>query len=202
MFKKFDSISDEELALRAQNGDRLAEEALLSRYKDFVRSKMHLFFIAGADSEDVMQEGMIGLFKAVRGYEASRNASFKTFATICVNRQIITAIKAAMRNKHTPLNSSVSLDVPAKDNEDNIAMESILASPADSPEDLLLVRDMIDAIIINTPQFLSKFEQKVWSLYLSGKNYTAIAVELGKPPKSIDNAIQRIRKKVERFVLE
>lgn len=202
MFRKFDNISDEDLAILAQGGDHAAEEALINRYRDFVRSRAHLYFIAGADSEDVMQEGMIGLFKAVKGYRGGNNASFKTFASLCVNRQIITAIKTASRIKHFPLNSSISLDVPAGEREDGETIENILVSQSDSPEELMLVRDIIERIIINTPQFLSKFEQKVWSAYLSGKNYNIIADELGKSPKSIDNAIQRIKRKVEKYVLE
>ncbi|MBE6030181.1 MAG: RNA polymerase sporulation sigma factor SigH [Clostridiales bacterium] len=202
MFRKYDGVSDEELVIKAQQGDHTAEEALISRYKDLVKSRAHLYFIAGADNEDVMQEGMIGLFKAVKGYEEGKNASFRTFASLCVNRQIISAIKTASRNKHFPLNSSVSLDIPAGDKEDSEKMENILASSEGSPEELMLVRDMIEQIIINTPQFLSSFEQKVWSAYLSGKNYNVIAEDLGKTPKSIDNAIQRIKKKVEKYVLE
>ena len=202
MFKKYDNFSDEELAVLAQRGDHAAEEALISRYKDLVRSRAHLYFIAGADSEDVMQEGMIGIFKAVKSFEEGKNASFKTFASLCVNRQIISAIKMASRNKHIPLNNSISLDVPANDKEESEAMENMLASSEESPEELMLVRDMIEQIIINTPQFLSSFEQKVWSMYLTGKNYNVIAEELDKSPKSIDNAIQRIKRKVEKYVIQ
>ena len=202
MFEKYKNLSDEALAEMSQEGDHGAEEALINRYKDLVRSRAHLYFIVGGDSEDVMQEGMIGLFKAVKGYRAGNNATFKTFASLCVNRQLVSAIKTAGRGKHQPLNSSISLDVSATDKEEGDAIENIIASPADSPEELTLVRDIIERIILNTPQFLSKFEQKVWTAYLAGKNYNVIAEELGRTPKSIDNAIQRIKKKVERYVLE
>lgn len=201
MNSRFENIPDEELVKKAQNGDYAAEEALINRYRDFVRSRAHLYFIVGADNEDVIQEGMIGLFKAIRGYEEEKNAAFKTFANLCVNRQIISAIRNAGRNKHIPLNDFVSLDEHADGKEDSETIESIIASPADSPEDMMLVRDIIERIVINMPQFLSSFEQKVWSAYLTGKNYNVIAEELGKTPKSIDNAIQRIKRKVERYVL-
>lgn len=201
MFKKFENITDEILAEKAQNGDGAAEEALINRYRELVKSRAHLYFIAGADNEDVMQEGMIGLFKAVRGYEKNKNAAFKTFANLCINRQIISAIRSASRNKHVPLNACISLDEPISDNEGSDAVKDIAASLAEGPEELTLARDIIERIVISTPQFLSSFEQKVWSEYLAGKNYNVIADELGKSSKSIDNAIQRIKKKVEKYVL-
>lgn len=201
MFQKFENITDEILAEKAQSGDGAAEEALINRYRELVKSRAHLYFIAGADNEDVMQEGMIGLFKAVRGYEKNKNAAFKTFANLCINRQIISAIRSASRNKHIPLNVCISLDEPINDNEGSDAVKDIAASLAEGPEELTLARDIIERIVISTPQFLSSFEQKVWSEYLAGKNYNVIADELGKSSKSIDNAIQRIKKKVEKYVL-
>ena len=191
-------LSDEALVTLAQSGDVSAEEEIINRYKGLVRSRAHLYFIVGADTEDVIQEGMIGMFKAIRSYRSEKEASFKTFAGLCINRQIITAIKAASRQKHGPLNNSISLSVPVDDSEGSETIENILIASESNPEELVLVQDIIDSIAETLPKILSKFEQQVWSAYLAGKNYHKIAEELGKTPKSIDNAIQRIKRKIAR----
>ena len=201
MAENYKLYSDEKLVECAQAGDDYAEETLIKRYKDLVRQRAHLYFIVGADSEDVIQEGMIGLFKAVRDYRNDREAAFRTFATLCINRQIITAIKRAKRLKHTTLNESISLSAPiggegVDGGEEINTMENTLIAQKSNPEELILVQDMIDEITKGVPRILSELELEVWELYLDGKNYTEIAAEMGRPPKSIDNAIQRIKRKI------
>ncbi len=199
MNENYNLLSDEKLSKLAQAGDDAAEETLINRYKELVKSRARLYFIAGADAEDVIQEGMIGLFKAVRDYCDNREASFRTFAAMCINRQIITAIKTASRLKHEPLNNSISLSRSiADDNDDRRenTIENTLISFQSNPEDMILAQDTADEIIGGISRILSKFELKVWQLYLSGQNYTAIAEKIGKSPKSIDNALQRIKRKI------
>lgn len=199
MAENYNLFEDEKLAGMAQAGDSAAEETLIDRYKELVKSRAHLYFIAGADSEDVIQEGMIGLFKAVRGYNSGREASFRTFAGMCINRQIITAIKTASRLKHEPLNNSISLSRPIRDGDGSGKEETIentLVARQSNPEEMILAQDTIDEILAGVSNILSKFELEVWQLYISGKNYTAIAAETGKSPKSIDNALQRIKRKI------
>ena len=199
MAENYNLFEDEKLAGMAQAGDSAAEETLIDRYKELVKSRAHLYFIAGADSEDVIQEGMIGLFKAVRGYNSGREASFRTFAGMCINRQIITAIKTASRLKHEPLNNSISLSRPIRDDDGSGKEETIentLVARQSNPEEMILAQDTIDEILAGVSNILSKFEFEVWQLYISGKNYTAIAAETSKSPKSIDNALQRIKRKI------
>lgn len=197
MTKDYLICNDEELVVMAHQGDDMAQEYLINRYKSLVKSKAHLYFIVGADREDVVQEGMIGLFKAIRDFNSERHASFKTFAALCINRQILTAIKAASRLRHSPLNNSISLNAMIGEQKEGSEMlESLVASADNNPEELMLIRDTIDDIIINIPKYLSKFEQQVWREYLAGKDYNMIAEEMGKMPKSIDNALQRIKKKI------
>ena len=166
--QKYATTRDEELVLLAQSGDEEAQEFLLDKYKFLVRAKSRAYFLIGADNEDIIQEGMIGLYKAVRDYNEEKNASFHSFAELCVNRQMITAIKAATRQKHQPLNSYVSLNKPVYEEESE----------------------------------LSSFETRVLVLYLQGRSYFEIARVLDKPEKSIDNALQRVKKKLEHFLEE
>lgn len=201
MAENYNLFEDEKLTGMAQAGDSAAEETLIDRYKELVKSRAHLYFIAGADSEDVIQEGMIGLFKAVRGYNSGREASFRTFAGMCINRQIITAIKTASRLKHEPLNNSISLSRPISIRDDDGSgkeetIENTLVARQSNPEEMILAQDTIDEILAGVSNILSKFELEVWQLYIAGKNYTAIAAETGKSPKSIDNALQRIKRKI------
>lgn len=198
---EYESISDEVLVEKAQAGDVDAQEAIIARYKQMVKSKARLFFIVGADSEDVVQEGMIGMFKAIRDYRADRKASFRTFAALCISRQIMTAVEGATGKKHSPLNCSVSLNSPISDTEDGATLEMIVIAPqAENPETVIIMRESIDDIFINAATIFSEFEREVWRRHLRGKNYTEIAKEMGKPAKSIDNALQRIRKKIMSFL--
>lgn len=197
MTENYSLFNDEKLAELAQAGDETAEEVLINRYKELVKSRARMYFIAGADAEDVIQEGMIGLFKAVRDYCSDRDTLFRTFAAVCINRQIITAIKTAKRMKHGPLNNSISLNRPLEESGgEKDVIENILAAPVSNPEEMILIQDTIDEITSAMSQILSKFELQVWQLYISGQNYTDIAEKTGKSPKSIDNALQRIKRKI------
>lgn len=193
---QYDRLHDEELAALAQSGEAAAEELLLERYKPIVKSRAHLYFIVGADAEDVIQEGMIGIFKAIRSYREDRDASFRTFAGVCINRQIITAIKAASRKKHQPLNSSVSFSAPAESPGGSETIENLLAASLSNPEELLLMQDRMEQLLGSIPELLSGFEKEVWDLYLGGWNYNRIAEKIARTPKSVDNAIQRIKRKI------
>ncbi len=191
------NCSEEELVRLAQNGNGEAEESLIRKYKEVVKTKAHLYFIVGADRDDIVQEGMIGIFKAIRSFDGSRQASFRTFADLCINRQILSAIKQAARKKHSPLNMSVSLNKPISDENRFITLSETLSTDSDSdPETLLLVKEALDQIGESSGNVLSDFESIVWSQYLQGKTYKEIADSLGKQPKSIDNAIQRTKRKL------
>ena len=201
----YKSAKDEELVLMAQNGDDTAQEFLLDKYKSLVRAKSRAYFLIGADSEDIIQEGMIGLYKAVRDYNEEKNASFRSFAELCVNRQMITAIKAATRQKHQPLNSYVSLNKPVYEEESEQTYMDFLQSSSDSllnPEALLIGQENKNFLEDQMTKNLSSFETRVLVLYLQGRSYFEIAHVLDKPEKSIDNALQRVKKKLEKFLEE
>lgn len=201
MMDSYEEMTDETLAILAQDGDETAEEFLIRKYKDVVRSKAHLYFMVGADSEDIVQEGMIGIFKAIRGYDQAKQASFHTFAEICINRQIITAIKRATRLKHSPLNTSVSLSRPLSDSEPDTTLEETLSSDSNSdPEALFLLKEDMDYIGGNGADIFSDLEMNVWNEYLKGKSYLQIAEITGRSPKAIDNAIQRMKRKLELYL--
>ncbi|MBQ9090896.1 MAG: RNA polymerase sporulation sigma factor SigH [Anaerotignum sp.] len=201
----YKNAKDEELVLMAQNGDDAAQEYLLDKYKSLVRAKSRAYFLIGADSEDIIQEGMIGLYKAVRDYNEEKNASFRSFAELCVNRQMITAIKAATRQKHQPLNSYVSLNKPVYEEESEQTYMDFLQSSSDSllnPEALLIGQENKSFLEDQMVKNLSSFETRVLVLYLQGRSYFEIAHVLDKPEKSIDNALQRVKKKLEKFLEE
>ncbi len=194
-------LTDEQLVIMAQEGSETAEEILIEKYKGFVKNKAKLYYIAGADSEDVVQEGMIGLFKAIRSFDAGKQAAFKTFADTCVNSQIITAIKKANRQKHQPLNESVSLSKEVGDEKQDVTMGDILSASMDNdPEALMLLREVVDYLKAFDSGLFSSFEWQVWSEKLKGHDYIEIAQLLGKSPKSIDNALQRIKKKIVAYL--
>ncbi len=198
---RFAGLTDENIVAMAQGGDNAAIEYLLNKYKNFVRSKARSYFLIGADHEDIVQEGMIGLFKAVRDYQQDKLSSFRAFAELCVTRQIITAIKTATRQKHVPLNSYVSLNKPIYDEEsDRTLMDVIIESRAQSPEELIIGREDMDAMRGRVDKVLSGLEQDVLGAYLDGKSYQEIADKLGRHVKSIDNALQRVKRKLERFM--
>lgn len=190
-------LTDEQLVKMAQEGSETAEEILIEKYKSLAKGKAQIYFIVGADNEDVIQEGMIGLFKAVRSYDPDRDAAFRTYADLCINSQIITAIKKANRRKHRPLNESLSLNKTVMEDDRETTMENILRdSEENNPEALMLMREVIDCLKAQDSGIFSAFEWKVWNEKLKGRSYTEISKILKKSPKSIDNAIQRIKKKV------
>ena len=199
--KGLEGYVEEDLVKMAQKGDEEAEEFLIRRYKDLVKSKAQLYFMVGADKEDVVQEGMIGIFKAIRGFDGTRQASFRTFVELCVNRQIITAIKGATRMKHSPLNTSVSLSRPVSEETKAVNLEEMLTSNSDSdPEAMLLLKEMMKHVGSKEAGIFSDLELRVWNEYLSGKNCAEIAKITNKSPKAIDNAIQRTKKKLYRHL--
>ena len=195
--EKYEQLSDDEVALLAQGGDGQALVYLLDKYKNFVRARARSYFLIGADHEDIVQEGMIGLYKAIRDYKADKQTSFRAFAELCVKRQIITAIKAASRQKHIPLNSYVSLSEPLyDDNEDKTLVDMLAARKTIDPEEMFLRREKNEMLNAEIESKLSDLEKTVLSLYLGGMNYHEIAAELSRTPKSIDNALQRIKNKL------
>lgn len=192
--------ADEELVARARVGDDHAIDALLSRYRHYARAKARTYFLAGADREDIIQEGMIGLFKAIRDFQSNKNASFRGFAELCITRQIITAIKAASRQKHIPLNSYVSLNKPAPlpgEDEERPLADALASRHVLDPADLLISAEELDMIRASIKKLLSALEREVLRLYMDGKSYQEIADMLGRHVKSIDNALQRIKRKLE-----
>ena len=199
----FERMTDEEIALLAQQGDVDASEYLLNKYKNFVRSKARSYFLVGADHEDIVQEGMIGLFKAIRDFKPDKLTSFHAFAELCVTRQIITAIKTATRQKHIPLNSYVSLNKPIYDEEsDRTLLDVITEGRVANPEDMLISQEDVGLIEDRIGQMLSSLEREVLSAYLDGKSYQEIAQMLGRHVKSIDNALQRVKHKLEKLIEE
>jgi len=200
---QYEKLTDEQIVALAQNGDSMALEFLLTRHKNFVRSKARSYFLIGADHEDIVQEGMIGLFKAVRDYMPERLSSFRAFAELCITRQIITAIKTATRQKHVPLNSYISLNKPIYDEEsDRTLMDVIVEGRAQNPEELIIGREDLVSIRDRVDEVLSGLEQDVLNAYLDGKSYQEIADKLGRHVKSIDNALQRVKRKLEKFLEE
>ena len=195
-------ITDEELVLLAREGDDKAIENLLTRYRHYARAKARTYFLAGADREDIVQEGMIGLYKAVRDFEPEKNTAFRAFAELCITRQIITAIKTATRRKHTPLNSYVSLNKPIGDEEGERPLSDSLVSSSADPADMVISAEEIETIKSSIAQLLSRLETEVLSLYMDGKSYQEIADMLGRHVKSIDNALQRIKRKLEHHLAE
>ncbi len=196
----YDSLSDEKLVEFSADGDEMATECILARYKNLVRSRARMYFLAGADKEDLIQEGMIGLFKAIRDFDEKRPASFRGFAELCIKRQIITAVKTATRQKHQPLNSYISLNNPVYDNESEGFLEDVIPGGAETdPEHLFILRENAEFLNDRMEEVLSGLEKAVLALYLEGKSYQEISKALDKPTKSIDNALQRVKKKMEKF---
>ena len=194
---------DEEVILDAREGNEIALEYLINKYKSFVRAKARTYFLIGADREDIIQEGMIGLYKAIRDYKGDKLSSFRAFAELCITRQIITAIKTATRQKHIPLNSYVSLNKPIFDEEsDRTLMDIISEESISDPEILMINREEFLGIESKMGEILSSLEWEVLTLYLEGKSYQEIAVELKRHVKSIDNALQRVKRKLEKYLEE
>ena len=202
-YERFEPMTDEEIVALAQAGDGAALEFLLNKYKNFVRTKARSYFLIGADHEDIVQEGMIGLYKAIRDFKSEKLTSFRAFAELCVTRQIITAIKTATRQKHIPLNSYVSLNKPIYDEEsDRTLMDVIVEGRAQNPEELIIGRENLVSFRDQVDRVLSGLEQDVLNAYLDGKSYQEIADKLGRHVKSIDNALQRVKRKMEKFLEE
>jgi len=197
----YQSLNEEEVVEFARSGDDRAQEYLIKKYKNFVRSKARSYFLIGADKEDIIQEGMIGLFKAIRDFRPEKTSSFRAFAELCITRQIITAIKTATRQKHIPLNSYVSLNKPIYDEEsDRTLLDVITGSKISDPEELIISREEVDNIESKIGEILSDLEWQVLTYYLQGKSYQEIAKDLDRHVKSIDNALQRVKRKLERFL--
>lgn len=197
-WQKFKNLSDEQVVALAQQGDDYAFEYMIERFKPLVRNRARSYFLIGADQEDLIQEGTIGLFKAIRDFDHSKLVSFRGFADLCVVRQLITAIKTATRQKHGPLNSYISLNKPIYSEEsDRSLIDVMVSNTSQNPEDMMISQENIKSLKKEVEKRLSPFEQKVLSLYLEGISYQEIAQALNKQSKSIDNALQRVKKKLE-----
>ena len=198
---KYDEWLDEEIAIEAKKGDKSAQEYIISKYENFVKAKAKSYFLIGADKEDIYQEGMIGLYKAVRDFKPHKLASFKAFAELCITRQIITAIKTATRQKHIPLNTYISLNKPIYDEESDRTLLDVLSSvKVADPEELVISREEVISIESEIGQVLSDLELEVLMSYLEGKSYQEIACDLDRRAKSIDNALQRVKRKLEKYL--
>lgn len=205
--ESFRALSDEELITLYREGDQGAIEFLMDKYKGLVRSKAHSMYILGGDSDDLIQEGMLGLFKAVRDYDSGRDASFRTFAQLCVTRQLYTAVTASGRKKHLPLNTAISLSQTTQNSgdEDGDSKEEALvnhleADASSNPEDYLIDRENLSDLEEKIDRELSSFEREVLDLHLTGMGYVEIAHVLNRDEKSTDNALQRIRAKIRKML--
>lgn len=199
--ERYAQMTDEKVVSLCHEGDSDAEEYLLNKYKNFVRSKARSYFLIGADHEDIVQEGMIGLYKSIRDFKPEKLSSFRAFAELCITRQIITAIKTATRQKHIPLNSYVSLNKPLYDEEsDRTLLDVIMEGRISDPEEMIINRENLGNIHNRINEVLSGLEQEVLKAYLDGKSYQEIAETLGRHVKSIDNALQRVKRKLEKYL--
>lgn len=202
MYTNYEQESDEVLIDRLRDGENLIMDYIMDKYKNLVRSKAKSMYILGADTEDLIQEGMIGLFKAVRDYDCGRDASFYTFADLCISRQMYTAVQASQRKKHWPLNSYVSLYGEQKEQEGNNAeiLNLLSAGSNSNPEEIFLDKERMEFLESQIDKELSSFENQVLDLYLTGMSYSQIAKVLGRDEKSTDNALQRIKTKVKKIL--
>ncbi|MFI2132270.1 RNA polymerase sporulation sigma factor SigH [Lysinibacillus fusiformis] len=198
----FERFNDEELIEMVHQGNTDALDYLITKYRLLVRAKARSYFLIGADKEDIVQEGMIGLYKAIRDFKGDKLASFRAFAELCITRQIITAIKTATRQKHIPLNSYISLDKPIFDEEsDRTLMDVLTGAIMDDPEELIIHREEFGYLEEKMSEILSELELQVLSLYLDGRSYHEISAKLNRHVKSIDNALQRVKRKLERHLV-
>ena len=203
--ENYNNKSDEEVIKKIKAGDEQALAYLLDKYKELVNMKVSKYFMIGAEKDDIMQEGMIGLFKAIKTYDNSKNNTFKTFANICIERQLITAIKTSNRQKHMPLNSYLSLNISAYENNDDDSTELIdtfNSKTIEDPLETIMKKEQFEEIENAIDKNLSKFEKKVLDRYMKGESYIIIAQKLNSPVKSVDNAIQRIRKKAIKNIFD
>lgn len=203
MMTDYGLYSDEELILCLRDGETAITDYIMEKYKNLVKSKAKSMFILGADSDDLIQEGMIGLFKAIRDYDSGRDAGFATFADLCVSRQMYTAVQASRRQKHTPLNSYISLygtNREPGENDEAELINSLVSKVEINPEDLLIDKENVENLAKRIENELSSFENQVLDLYLTGMSYSQIARVLGKDEKSTDNALSRIKSKVKKIL--
>ena len=201
--QSLDELKDIELVMLAKKGNPKAISILINKYKNFVRSRSKSYFIVGADKEDIVQEGLIGLFKAIRDYNPDKKTSFRAFAELCIMRQIITAIKTATRQKHLPLNSYVSLNKPIfEDNGERIMADVIASTRSCNPEEIYVALELTKSIKEKMKKYLSGLESKVLAEYLKGLSYYEVAKNIGKHIKSVDNALQRIKRKIQETIKE
>jgi len=201
LVEQFEKMSDEQLVEQVHQGNTDALDFLITKYRLFVKSKAKSYFLIGADKEDIVQEGMIGLYKAIRDFKGDKLSSFRAFAELCITRQIITAIKTATRQKHIPLNSYVSLDKPIYDEESERTLMDIIISPVtDDPERIIINQEDYSRLEHKMGEVLSELELQVLSRYLAGQSYFEISGELNRHVKSIDNALQRVKRKLERHL--
>ena len=195
---KYDNMEDSQIIMLINQGDEYALNYLLKKYQELVNMKINKYFIIGAEKEDIAQEGMIGLYKAIQSYNPEKQNSFKSFANICIERQLITAIKTSNRQKHMPLNSYLSLNTSAYDNNDEDSVELIdtfNSKQSEDPLEMMMQKEHFEEVENAVNKSLSQFEKQVLDKFMKGKSYVRIAEELDSPVKSVDNAIQRIRKK-------
>ena len=194
---EFDDKTDEQIISQIKDGNEVALRYLMDKYKELVNAKVSKYFIIGAEREDIVQEGMIGLFKAVKCFDSTKNNTFKTFANMCIERQMITAIKSSTRQKHQPLNSYLSLNTAAYENdEDSVELlETFNSNAIEDPLDTVMKKEYFEQVEDVLAKNLSNFEKQVLSRFIKGESYNTIAEVLDAPVKSVDNAIQRIRKK-------
>ena len=203
LYERFEHMTDEQVVRLAQQADGTALEYLLNKYKNFVRSKARSYFLIGADHEDIVQEGMIGLYKAIRDFREEKLTSFRAFAELCITRQIITAIKTATRQKHIPLNSYVSLNKPIYDEESDRTLLDVISEGWEAnPEEVLINRENVSVIEGRIGKMLSGLEKQVLLRYLEGKSYQEISQEMKRHVKSIDNALQRVKRKLQKMLQE
>jgi len=202
--EEFHLLDDEDLLSLIHENNDYALDFLMKKYKLLVEKKARSYFLTGASKDDIVQEGMIGLFKAIRDYRTDREASFFSFADLCVTRQIITAVKASTRQKHMPLNSYVSLNKPSYQDGDERPdlIDSVSSTKINNPEALFIGQENLHMIEQELSEKLSKMEKEVLQLYIDGTGYVEVAMKLNRPAKSVDNALQRIKKKVEKILLE
>ena len=197
----YNTMLDEEIVEYARKGNDKALEYVINKYKNFVRAKARTYFLIGADREDIVQEGMIGLYKAIRDFREDKLSSFRAFAELCITRQIITAIKTATRQKHIPLNSYVSLNRPIFDEEsDRTLLDVISEEKVYDPEEMMINKEEFTSIELKMGEILSELEWEVLSSYLKGRTYQEIAGDLDRHVKSIDNALQRVKRKLEKYL--
>ncbi len=204
MYKDYEKCSDEELIMRQRDGEEAVTDYIMDKYKNLVRNKAKSMYILGADREDLIQEGMIGLFKAIRDYDTGRDASFSTFADLCVSRQMYTAVQAAGRQKHAPLNTYISLYTSGSENDgfDKGEEWELISKSERSPEELVIDRENVELLEKVIEKELSSFEKQVLDLHLTGMSYSQIAKVLGRDDKSTDNALQRMKSKLKKAILK